>query len=115
MLSQKAVNLDYLAYLEDLVELRNANQFERIEDAMPKIVFATKASSVSSLAPNFKLHQNVLIGIVEFGALQKNDITKRINESRFNELEYQNSKDLDIDMTETIMQLNQSQVCMKQP
>ena len=52
-----------------------------------------------------------MIGIVEFGALQQGiDITKRINESRFNELEYQNSKDLDIDMTETIMQLNQSQV-----
>lgn len=110
--SKASNNLDYLAYLEDLVALRNANQFERTEDAMPEIVFATKASSVSSLAPNFELHQeNVLIGIVEFGALQQGiDITKRINESRFNELEYQNSKDLDIDMTETIMQLNQSQV-----
>ena len=41
----------------------------------------------------------MLIGIVEFGALQQGiDITKRINESRFNELEYQNSKDLDIDI-----------------
>lgn len=110
--SKASSNLDYLAYLEDLVELRNANQFERSEDATPEIVFATKASAVSSLAPNFELHQeNVLIGIVEFGALQQGiDITKRINESRFNELEYQNSKDLDIDMTETIMQLNQSQV-----
>lgn len=110
--SKASSNLDYLAYLEDLVELRNANQFERSEDTTPEISFATKASAISALAPNFELHQeNVLIGIVEFGALQQGiDITKRINESRFNELEYQNSKDLDIDMTETIMQLNQSQV-----
>ena len=110
--SKASNNLDYLAYLEDLVELRNANQFERSEDTTPDISFATKASAISGLAPNFEVHQeNVLIGIVEFGSLQQGiDITKRINESRFNELEYQNSKDLDIDMTETIMQLNQSQV-----
>jgi flagellin-like hook-associated protein FlgL len=110
--SKASSNLDYLAYLEDLVELRNANQFERSEDTTPDISFATKASAISALAPNFEVHQeNVLIGIVEFGALQQGiDITKRINESRFNELEYQNSKDLDIDITETIMQLNQSQV-----
>jgi flagellin-like hook-associated protein FlgL len=110
--SKASSNLDYLAYLEDLVELRNANQFERSEDTTPDTSFATKASAISGLAPNFEVHQeNVLIGIVEFGALQQGiDITKRINESRFNELEYQNSKDLDIDITETIMQLNQSQV-----
>ena len=43
--SKASSNLDYLAYLEDLVELRNANQFERSEDATPEIVFATKARS----------------------------------------------------------------------
>lgn len=110
--SKGASNLDYWAYLSDLVELRNANQFERSIDDSPEITFATKASAISTLALNFEQHQeNVLIGIVEFGAMQQGvDITKRINESRFNELEYQSSKDLDIDMTETIMQLNQSQI-----
>ena len=44
--SKASSNLDYLAYLEDLVELQS-NQFERSEDATPEIVFATKASAVA--------------------------------------------------------------------
>lgn len=110
--SRGMVNQDYEAFLSDLVDARNAYSAERLADETPSITFATKARSAEDLAPNFSVHQeNILLGIVDFGAMQQGiDVTQRINENRFNELERLSSQELDIDMTETIMQLNRAQI-----
>lgn len=110
--SRGMVNQDYEAFLIDLVDARNAYAAERLADETPSITFATKAKSAEGLAPNFSVHQeNILLGIVDFGAMQQGiDVTQRINENRFNELERLSSEELDIDMTETIMQLNRAQI-----
>jgi flagellin-like hook-associated protein FlgL len=109
--SRGSVNLNYESFLVDLVDLRGAYSAEQLESDSPGISYATKAQSVEELAVNFADHQlNVLLGIVDFGSLlQGIDVTAQINESRFGELERLTSSELDIDVAETIMQLNRSQ------
>jgi flagellin-like hook-associated protein FlgL len=110
--SRGSANQDYESFLTDLVELRNAYDGSHLNDDTPSLNFATEAKSVSELAAGFSDHQqNVLLGIVEFGALQQGiDVTQKINENRFNALENLTSQELDADITATIMQLNSSQV-----
>jgi flagellin-like hook-associated protein FlgL len=104
-------NLQYLAFMNDLVELRDAFFGNQLEDPAPGKSFAGKAASVEELVPAFDDHQNnVLLGIVEFGSfLQGVEVTETINENRFNELEELSSRELDIDLAETIVKLNRSQ------
>lgn len=110
-------NEEYLAFFNDMVALRDAYSEERLEedpDLDPGILAATpepRVGTIEDLVPGFDEHQqNVLLGIVEFGALlQGIEVTTKINESRFNELERLSSRELDIDIAETIVQLNRTQ------
>ncbi|HKJ90124.1 MAG TPA: hypothetical protein VJ960_03255 [Oceanipulchritudo sp.] len=110
-------NEEYLAFFNDMVALRDAYSEERLEedpDLDPAILAnATDplVGTIEDLVPGFDEHQqNVLLGIVEFGALlQGIEVTTKINESRFNELERLSSRELDIDIAETIVQLNRTQ------
>lgn len=111
-------NEEYLQFFNDMVSLRDAFFQERLsEDAdLDPAVSAldpnpNAAATVEELVPAFDDHQqNVLLGIVEFGAmLQGIEVTTKINESRFNELEELSSRELDVDIAETIVKLNRTQ------
>lgn len=111
-------NEQYLGFFNDMVSLRDAFLQERLEedpDLDPAVSALAPnpnpAATVEGLVSNFDDHQqNVLLGIVEFGALlQGIEVTTKINESRFNELEQLASQELDIDIAETIVQLNRVQ------
>jgi flagellin-like hook-associated protein FlgL len=110
-------NEKYLEFFNDMVSLRDAYFEERLEEDqdLDPAVLATAtdplAPTVEGLVPDFDDHQeNVLLGIVSFGSLlQGIEVTTKINESRFNELERLSSRELDIDIAETIVQLNRTQ------
>lgn len=111
-------NEEYLQFFNDMVSLRDAYFKERLEedaDLDPAVIALTPnpnlVGTVEDLVPNFDEHQqNILLGIVEFGALlQGIEVTTKINESRFNELEGLSSQELDVDIAETIVQLNRIQ------
>lgn len=110
-------NEKYLEFFNDMVSLRDAYFEERLEedpDLDPAFLASAPgplAETIENLVPGFDEHQeSVLLGIVEFGSLlQGIDVTTRINESRFNELERLSSRELDIDIAETIVQLNRTQ------
>jgi flagellar hook-associated protein 3 FlgL len=111
-------NENYLGFFNDMVALRDAYFEERLEgdqDLDPAVSAIVpnpnQPVSVEDLIDNFDAHQsNILLGIVEFGALlQGIEVTTKINESRFNELELLSSQELDIDIAETIVQLNRVQ------
>ncbi|MEX0322954.1 MAG: flagellar hook-associated protein FlgL [Puniceicoccaceae bacterium] len=111
-------NEEYLDFFNDMVGLRDAYFQERLQEdedldpAVSAIVPNTHpAGTIEGLVTNFDDHQqNVLLGIVEFGSLlQGIEVTTKINESRFNELEYLSSQELDVDIAEAIVQLNRIQ------
>lgn len=109
--SRGAANLDYLEFFNDLVDIRDAYYREELKPADPNLTHTGKAETVTELVPKFTDHQtNVLLGIVEFGALlQGIEVTSSINEARFNELERLISAEIDIDTAETIVKLNRAQ------
>lgn len=109
--SRGGTNLEYLEFMNDMVSLRDAYFEQKLEPDNPGVTHTAKASAVEDLVPKFDEHQNtVLLGIVEFGSLQQGiEVTQSINESRFNELEKLSSRELDIDVAETIVKLNRSQ------
>jgi flagellin-like hook-associated protein FlgL len=110
--SRGQVNLEYLDFFNDLIALRDAYSQERLTVRDPQNQFAASARSVKDLTQNFTDHQQtVLLGIVDFGSfLQGIDVTARINENRFNELERLSARELDIDVAQTIMKLNRAQI-----
>jgi len=110
--SRGQVNLEYLNFFNDLVALRDAYSQELLSNANPDVEFDSGSKTVEELTGEFSDHQQtVLLGIVEFGSLlQGIDVTSRINESRFNELERLSARELDIDVAQTIMNLNRAQV-----
>lgn len=109
--SRGQVNLEYLNFFNDLVALRDAYSQELLSTPNEDVSFETEATSVSELTTRFDDHQEqVLLGIVDFGSLlQGMEVTSRVNESRFNELERLSSREMDIDVAETIMRLNRAQ------
>lgn len=96
--SRGASNVQYNDFFNKMVELRDA-------------YFQEDLDSVEDLIPDFDDGQELVnFGLVEFGSLLKGlEVTARINESRFNELEKLSSREIDIDAAETIIQLNRSQ------
>lgn len=110
--SRGQVNTEYLDFFNDMVALRDAYSQELLSPADPDVDFESGSKTVEDLTEQFSDHQQtVLLGIVEFGSLlQGIDVTSRINESRFNELERLSARELDIDVAQTIMNLNRAQV-----
>lgn len=110
--SRGQVNTEYLAFFNDLVALRDAYSQELLASPDPDVEFDSSSSTVEELTERFGDHQQtVLLGIVDFGSLlQGVEVTSRINESRFNELERLSARELDIDVAQTIMNLNRAQV-----
>lgn len=96
--SRGAANAEYAVFLNDMIAFRDA-------------YFAEDMDAVKAAAPNFNNSQEmVLFGMVELGSkLQGLEVTARINEMRFNELETNISKDIDVDIAEAIVQLNNTQ------
>ena len=109
--SRGQVNTEYLDFFNDLVSLRDAYSQELLAEPDPEVSFEASARPVEELTANFSDHQQtVLLGIVDFGSLlQGVEVTARINENRFNELERLSARELDIDVAQTIMQLNRAQ------
>lgn len=85
-------------HLNHLVELRDALGTE-------------DAAAVGALIPGLEAdEQTILLNIVETSSmLQGFDITSKINNARFNELENLASRELDVDIAQTIVRLNQMQ------
>ncbi|MFP4157354.1 MAG: hypothetical protein ACLFU4_07020 [Opitutales bacterium] len=110
--SRGQVNTEYLDFFNDLVSLRDAYSQELLADPDPEVSFASSARPVEELTERFDDHQQtVLLGIVDFGSLlQGVEVTARINENRFNELERLSARELDVDVAQTVMQLNRAQV-----
>lgn len=110
--SRGQANLEYLNFFNDLVALRDAYSQELLSDPDPEVSFESSARPVEALTKPFVEHQqNVLLGIVDFGALlQGVEVTSKINENRFNELERLSARELDIDVAQTVMKLNRAQV-----
>lgn len=111
-------NEEYLAFFNDMVAFRDACFEERLNDDsdLDSAIVALAPNpnaqkTIEELVPEFDKHQeNILLGVVEFGAMQQGiDVTTRINESRFNELEQLSSVELDVDIAETIVELNRIQ------
>lgn len=97
--SRGASNVRYEQFLNDMVSLRDAYFREDLQE-------------IEAMIPAFDdSQQQVNLALVEFGSLLNGlDVTARINQSRFNELEKLTSRELDIDAAETIIQLNRSQM-----
>lgn len=97
--SRGAANAEYLSFVNDLIQLRDA-------------YFQEDLSKIESLIPSFDQSQEMVsLGLVEFGSILKGlEVTTRINESRFNELEKLTAREIDIDPAETILQLNRAQM-----
>lgn len=110
--SQGSTNLNYLNFFNDMVQARDAYIDERLAFEDPDVTHTGRASAVEELIPAFTEHQsNVLLGIVEFGSLlQGIEVTEEINNSRFAELERLISAELDIDVAQTIVKLNRTQI-----
>jgi flagellin-like hook-associated protein FlgL len=96
--SRGASNEQYKDFFNDMVALRDA-------------YFKEDLPAAEALIPDFDDSQALVnFSLVEFGSLLKGlEVTTRINESRFNELEKLTSREIDIDTAETIIQLNRSQ------
>lgn len=109
--SRGQVNTEYLDFFNDLVALRDAYSQELLSEPEPGVSFETSARPVEELTERFVDHQQtVLLGIVDFGSmLQGVEVTSKINENRFNELERLSARELDIDVAQTIMKLNRAQ------
>ena len=109
--SRGQVNLEYLEFFNDLVGLRDAYAQERLTPPEADVAFQSSGASVRDLTEKFSEHQQtVLLGIVDFGSLlQGIEVTDRINENRFNELERLSARELDIDVAQTILKLNRAQ------
>ena len=108
--SRGQANANYLKFFNNLVALRDAYAQELLATPNEGVTYETEANSVKELTPEFDGHQEgILLGIVDFGSLlQGVEVTARVNENRFNELENLSSREMDIDIAETIMKLNRA-------
>ncbi len=96
--SRGSSNNDYGVFLAELIALRDAHAEESLE-------------AVSDLVPDLnQRQQEVTFDIVEFGAMLRGlEVTETINTSRFNQLEAVSAEELDINLAETLVELNQTQ------
>lgn len=96
--SKGATNAEIGEWTNNLIELRDGLEAEDLE-------------SVQNLVPDLEhADETILVNLVEFGSIQESmDITQKINEARFNELERMVSSELDLDIAESIVRLNQMQ------
>lgn len=96
--SKGSSNTEYAAFLSELIALRDAHTEESLD-------------TVSDLVPNLnERQQEVTFDIVEFGAMLRGiEVTETINTSRFNQLEAVTAEELDINVAETLVELNQTQ------